>query len=152
MSTPKATLEAILDDMATTIDDDTTAASILVHYSGGNDTWKELFITDDYDVVVEITEGRYGSIRELQDVPVHHQEYFTVSICTIDKFDATPTLIATGSKMQDKMRDQLQSVIEAAAQGSQYTLTTPSGRPDHRRVSGYYMYCFRYDVLYEDSQ
>ena len=148
---PKSTLESVLDDIAVKIDDGSTAASTLVHYDGGNDTWFELFDTDDYDVVIELKEGRYGGTRFLQDVPTYHHNWYTVSVVTIDKYDSTPTLIATGSEMQWKIREDLNTRIEAAAQGTQYKITVESGGVQSTRVASRYMYICTYEIHFEES-
>lgn len=148
---PKSTLETVLDDVAVKIDDGSTAASILVHYDGGNDTWFELFDTDDYDVVIELKEGRYGGTRFLQDVPTYHHNWYTVSVVTTDKYDSTPTLIATGSEMQWKIREDLNTRIEAAAQGTQYKIKIESGGVQSTRVASRYQYICTYEIHFEES-
>ena len=148
---PKQTLEAILDGVTALIDDGVTTASILVHYDGGNDTWFELFDTDDYDVVIELKEGRYGGTRFIQDVPTYHGNGYTVSVATIDKYDSTPTLVATGSEMQWKIREDMNTRIEAAAQGSMYSINIKSGGVQSTRVAQRYMYVTTYEFLFEET-
>lgn len=147
----KETIEALLDNIAVNIDDGSTSASILVHYDGGNDTWFELFDTDDYDVVIELKDGRYVGTRFLQNNPVEKQNFYTVTVCTIDKYDSTPTLIATGSKMQWKIREDMSTRIEAAAQGSQYTIEVESGAPQSFRAAARYMYVEGYTIKFEET-
>lgn len=148
---PKSTIEAILDDVAVNIDDGSTSASILVHYDGGNDTFFELFDDDDYDVIVELKDGRYAGTRFIQNNPVEKQNFYTVSVATIDKYDSTPTLIATGSEMQWKIREDMSTRIEAAAQGSQYTIEIDSGSPQSFRVAARYMYVEAYTIKFEET-
>jgi hypothetical protein len=148
---PKEIIEAILDGISATIDDDITAASILVHYDGGNDTWFELFDTDDYDVVIELKEGRYGGTRFIQDVPVYHDNGYTISIVTTDKYDSTPTLIATGSEMQWKIREDMNNDIETFAQGTEYTINIRSGGMQSTRVAQRYMYVTTYEFLFQET-
>lgn len=148
---PKQILEAILDGITATIDDNATSASILVHYDGGNDTWFELFDTDDFDVVIELKEGRYGGTRFIQDVPVYHNNGYTVTVVTIDKYDSTPTLISTGSKMQWKIREDMNTRTEAAAQGTQYKINIKSGGVQSTRVAQRFMYITTYEFLFEET-
>lgn len=148
---PKSTLESILDGLTTTIDDGVTSASVLVHYDGGDDTWFELFDTDDYDVILELKEGRYSTSRDTQDVPTYHHNWYTVSAVTIDKYDSTPTLIATGSEMQWKVREQINSLIEAAAQGTQYSIIVQSGGVQSTRVASRFMYICTYEIEFKES-
>jgi hypothetical protein len=152
VSDPKATIEALLDNIAVNIDDDSTAASILVHYDGGNDTFKELWDTDDYDVVMELGEGRYAGARVVNNDPVLHQHWYNVKVCTIDKYDASKTLVATGSKMQYKIRSAIEDEIEGASEGSGYTILLSAGNQGGRRISGRYLYEYTYNILYEESQ
>ena len=148
---PKQTLEAILDGVTALIDDGVTAASILVHYDGGNDTWFELFDDDDYDVVIELKDGRYKGGRFIQNDPVERTHFYTVSVCTIDKYDSTPTLVATGSKLQYKVQESMNGLIEPAAQGSQYIIEVDTGQPNNIRVAGRYLYVNAYTIQFKET-
>jgi len=139
MSNPQMTvIKNLLSGIATTIDDNATAADIVVLYEGGPETLKWLFFILDYDVVVTLKEPDVDMRRWIQDVAEHHVEGVQVTVTSIDKTGVT------GVKMQGKMRTQIRATIEAAAHGVNYILRIPNERPTTKRKAGI-------DKVWEDN-
>lgn len=124
------TIKNLLSGITTTIDDNVTAADIIVLYEGGPETLRWLFFVNDFDVVVTLREPDVEMRRWIQDVPEHHFEGVQVTVTTIDK------LGVTGVKLQGKMRTQIRATFEAAAHGPTYILRIPRERPTTRRKGG----------------
>ena len=69
-----------------------------------------------------------------------------VVVTTIDK------PLATGTKMQEKMRLALRARVEASAHGLNYILRMPSERPQNRRKGGLdRVWETRYTIAYWDA-
>jgi len=113
-----------------TIDDNATPAMIVYLYEGGPETLKYLFYILGYDIVVTIYDPAVSSRRWIQDVPEHHVEAVEVVVTTIDK------PLATGTKLQRKMRAAIRTVVETGAHGLNFILRMPSERPQGRRKGG----------------
>lgn len=126
----KITVRNIVAGVATTIDDDVTAAEIVVMYHGSPETLRYLFFIEDVDVVVTVGDPAVQSQRDIQDVPEHYPELHPVVVTTVDKTGVTAT------KMQRKMRAQMRAVVEAAAQGANYTLKIIRESSSNRRRGG----------------
>ncbi len=143
----KITVKNIISGVATTIDDDATAADIIVMYHGSPETVRFLFNVEDMDVVVTIGDPTVQSQRDIQDVPEHYSELHPVTVTTIDKAGVTAT------KMQRKMRAQIRSVVEAAAHGSNYILKIIRESSSNRRRGGILELVWEttYHIQYKDA-
>ena len=131
---PRLQLKNILLGIATTIDDGVTAAQILIQYMGGPETLRWHFEVTAMDVVIEIerhTERESGIRRRIQDVPLRYNAEIPVHIIAINKTGVTAT------KLLNKIRLQMQTVIEAAAQQATYTIILLNDRPNNMRIGGY---------------
>lgn len=134
MSDPKYTLLDVVDAITVNIDDDATPAVILFLYAGGPETLKDLFNT--YDVIVTFHDSRTRPTRHIQDVPTYYPAELPVHVITIDKYNAAGVLIATGTKMQWKMKAAMRAIIEANAQVGAYTLRIIDESANDRWVAG----------------
>lgn len=119
-----------IDGVATTIDNNATAATILYLYEGGPETLKYLLMVLDFDVVVTFADPEVRSQRDIQDVPLHYPAVIPVTVTSIDKSGVT------ASKMQQKMRDGIRTAIEAQAQMPNYTLKILRESSSVRRKGG----------------
>ena len=150
---PRETIEAIVDGISTTIDDGSTAASICFRYTDGPSTLKELFNTDDYDVIISIDDptGRHGRI--IRGDPVEHNFFFSIHVQTINKYDSSNVLIATGPKMQFKVRSSLFTEMEKASNrlGTGYVITNESLRPQVSRIGGMRIWQMSYTFTFQDT-
>lgn len=144
---PKYTIKQIVDDITLLKDDEVTDAALIFLYHGGPETLKELFA--DYDVVVTFSDARASSTRLMHSVPEHHPEVYPVHVLTIDKYVAG-VLVCTAEKMQHKMKEQMRSVIEAAAKSTTYRLTITGETPSNKRVGGLDLWETTYSILYTD--
>lgn len=136
-----------MDGITTTIDDNITAAGILTMYQGGPETLRYLFFIENFDVVVTVGDPTVQSQRDLQDIPEHYPELHPVTVTTADKTGVTAT------KMQRKMRVQMRAVIEAAAQGTNYTVKIIRESSSNRRRGGVLEKVWEtaYHIQYKDN-
>ena len=101
---------------------------------------KNLFYTDNYDIVFTYGEPRSRGVRELQDVPVHYNMDYPITISTVDK-PLTGALICTGARMQYKSIYALRLAVAAIAQSvpaasPAYTATLITDAGTVKRVGG----------------
>ena len=143
----KSTIRTIVDTITTTIDNNVTAADIITMYAGSPETLRFLFFIEDVDVVVTVGDPAVQSQRYIQDVPEHYPELHPVTVTTADKTGVTAT------KMQRKMRVQMRAVIEAAAQGTNYTVKIIRETSSNRRKGGVLELVWEttYYVQYKDA-
>jgi len=131
---PKLEIKNIAGTIATTIDDNATAALIIVIYEGGPETLKYLFYVVGADVVVAVgdpSERSSGDRREIQDEPVHYTGFYPVKVVTVDKTGVTAT------KMQYKMRLQMRAVFEPVARTrAGFTLKIAGTEEENGRKGG----------------
>lgn len=139
-------IKNILTGITTTIDDNATAANIIILYEGGPETLRWLFFVNNYDVVVTLKEPDVEMKRWIQDVPEHHFEGVQVTVTTIDKLGVTAV------KLQGKMRTQIRTTFEAAAHGTNYILRIPRERPTSKRKGGIdKVWENNYTIMYIDA-
>lgn len=100
-----------------TKDDNVTLASVLCEYERGPEDIKHIFYTEGYDVLVKFGEPRVRSIRPIQDVPVHFQMRYPVTVITVNKYDPIlGTLVCTATTMQAKARTAIRAAVATSAQ------------------------------------
>ena len=143
---PKDTLLNILKGITTTIDDNITATTIISLYAEGPENLRSLFNT--YDVIITLNDPRTRPERHIQDVPTYYPSTIPVSVISIDKY-SSGVLIATGTKMQWKMRVAIRAIIEANAQVGAYTLRIIDEAPNDRWIAGLQVFENIYSVLYK---
>ena len=133
----------LLQTIVATIDDGVTAADILVMYSGGPETLKYLFNVTDFDAIITIdrpTSRESGDQRRIQDAPLRYNAEVPVHVMAVDR----GFTIVTATKLLNKIRLQIESIIGANAQQTGYTLIVQNERPMNRRIGGY-------DLLWQDD-
>ena len=131
---PKLEIKNIASTIATTIDNNATAALIIVMYEGTPETLKYLFHVVGADVVVTVDdpgERASGDRREIQDEPAHYTGIYPVKITSIDKTGVTAT------KIQYKMRIQMRAVFEPVARTrAGFTMKIQSTNEENGRKGG----------------
>lgn len=122
---PKTTITTTIVDHLGNIkkDDGATNASVLILWEGGPETFKYLFNTAGYDVVISIGEPRSRSIRPIQDVPIHFLMRYPVTVTTVNKPLFGTPLVCTAPEMQYKVTYALRAAIVVHAQ------SLPAGVP-----------------------
>jgi len=101
---------------------------------------KNIFITQDYDIVITFGEPVVRSQRQIQDVPVHFLMSYPVTVASIDKYVAA-VLVCTATTSQAKARTALRAAIAASAQTGAgvtpaYVLTIMDERGKNTRIGG----------------
>lgn len=131
---PRRTLKQIIFAVITTTKDDgVTPANILVMYEGGPETYRYLFHTLDYDVVMTIgrhREEESGAGKRRQDVPVRYNRRIPLYVSAVDKDGVTATIIL------NKMRHQIQHWVEVYAQTTDNTWILERNDSNNMRMGG----------------
>ena len=131
---PKLEIKNIASTITTTIDDNATAALIIVVYEGTPETLKYLFHIVGADVVVAVdgpSERDSGDRREVQDQAAHYTGIYPVKIIAIDKTGVTAT------KLQYKMRIQMRAVFRPVARTrAGFTMKIINTNEDNGRKGG----------------
>ena len=131
---PKLEIKSVASTITTTIDDNATAALIVVIYEGGPETLKYLFYVVGADVVVSVddpSERASGDRREVQDQAAHYTGIYPVKVIAVDKTGVTAT------KMQFKMRLQMSAVFRPVARTrAGFTMKIQSTNEENRRKGG----------------
>jgi len=153
---PRYHIKNIIDAITITKDDGGTNAPILFQYEGGPEDLVDLFFIQNYDMIVTVgtadPETASGDRREIQDEPVHFTSSHKVTVTTVDKYSIIGTQTCTATKLQDKMNNQLKSVLGTNAQQTGYTvkiqnMRPPGGRED-RKIGGTYYWIREYRIEY----
>lgn len=134
-------------------DDGITNASVLHVWENGPETLKYLFYTGNYDVVITYAQPRSRSQRPIQDVPVHYQMTYPITVSTVDK-PQTGVLVCTASRMQYKVTYALRNAVAAFAQSvagasPNYTLIVNSDDTQVRHVGGLDIWETQHSLEYE---
>ena len=134
-------------------DDGLANASVIHIWEGGPETLKDLFYTDDYDVVITYGEPRSRSARPVQDVPVHYLMSYPITVTTVDK-PLTGAPLCTASRMQYKVTYALRAAIAAFSQSAvgatpAYTLMLREDTPMVKRVGGLKIWEAKHVAEYE---
>lgn len=135
------------------LDNGATNASVLHIWEGGPETLKYLFYTSGYDVIFTYGEPRSRSVRPIQDVPVHYNMDYPITVSTADK-PLTGVLTATAVRMQYKATYALRDIVEASAQSvvgasPAYTLRVISDDAVVRNVAGIKVWETKHMLQYE---
>jgi len=136
-------------------DDGATNAKVLHVWEGGPELLKYLFYTSDYDVVFTYGEPRSRSARPIQDVPLHYNMEYPITVSTVDK-PLTGVLLCTSSRMQYKATYALRNIVEASAQSASgvspaYTLRVISDDAVVRSVAGVKIWETKHTLMYEEG-
>lgn len=138
---PRSYIRGILLGVVATLDDNATPADILVIWVGGPEDFKRLFLINGYDAVISIgrvSENQNPTNRHIQSVPLRYEGEVAVSTTAIDKTNLTAT------KLLNKIRLSIITVIEAAAKGNLVTISVRNDRGLTQPMGGY-------DPLWQDS-
>lgn len=131
---PRAFLRGRLLLVTGTLDDLATPASILVVFKDGPENFRRLFLVNDYDCVISIDrviEQEQGVTRRIQGVPLRYYGDIPVYTTAIDKTGVTAT------KLLNKVRLSIISVVEGSAQGIRANITVKQDRGTQQDVGGY---------------
>lgn len=127
-------IRVILGAITATLDDNATAANILVMYQGGPEVLRNLFYVSGFHVVITIERPRRresGDQRRIQDVPLRYNAEVPIHVIALDQTGATAT------KILNKIRLSMETVVEAAAQQTTYTLMIQQDGNQNQRIGGY---------------
>jgi len=134
-------------------DDGAAHASVLHIWEYGPEAFKHLFYDEDYDVVITYGLPQSRSQRLIQDVPLHFQMAYPVTVTSVDK-PMEGVLLCTGMRMQYKVTYALRAAVASIAQSAPaavpaYTLTVKSDSSTYKRVGGLYVYETVHTLEYE---
>ena len=134
MSTdPRAILKGLLLGVIATLDNDATAAQIVVIYEGGPENLKYLFTVTDYDAVITLRrwdERRAPQPYMVQNWPVRYEKTVPVSVSAIDKTGLTAT------KLLPKIRDSIRVIIQGVGLSTNSAWFMQENTGDYRYVGG----------------
>lgn len=154
---PRSTIMAgiIANIGAIKLDNGVTNANVLHMWEGGPEQLKYLFFSAGYDIVISYGEPRSRSQRPIQDVPVHYNMTYPVTVSIVDK-PQSGVLVSTASRGQYKVTYALRNAVAAFAQSvagasPNYTLIVNSDDTQVRHVGGIDVYETRHNLEYETS-
>lgn len=139
MSDPRSELKAILTTVAATKDNGITAATIGTIFEGGPETYMQVLTT--YDCCLSIgrhREEESGRERRIQDIPIRYNARIPLHVSARDKTGITAT------KLLEKVRLSIISVVEANAGNVDYTWTLERDDATNMRMGGF-------DPLWQDN-
>jgi len=131
---PRAYLRGRLLLVTATKDDLVTPANILVIWKDGPENFKRLFYVNGYDCVISIDriqEQEQGVNRKIQGVPLRYYGDIPVYTTAIDKTNLTAT------KLLNKIRLSIISVVEGSAQGIRANITVRQDRGSQSVIGGF---------------
>lgn len=137
---PRRTLRTLLLGVTANCDDG-SPASILIIYEGGPETYRYLFLDQDYDVVIAVgrhEERESGPGKRIQDVPIRYEMRVPFHASAIDKGNVT------AARLLNQVRMSIQMVIETNAQTASYTVYLERGGATNSRMGGF-------DPLWQDN-
>ena len=117
-----------------TLDDGATPASILVVFKDGPENFRRLFYINDYDCVISVDrviEQEQGDDRRIQGVPLRYYGDIPIYTAAIDKTGLTAT------KLLNKVRLSIISVVEGSAQGIRANISVKQDRGIQQPMGGY---------------
>jgi len=141
---PRITIKTIVDAWMAlntpTKDDGVTPVTYISLWESGPDRMKTLFFTSNYDFIMTFGNPETRSRRPIQDVPVHYQMVYPITVTTTDKYTAG-ALVSTGVRLQYKVTWEIRDGIEFQAQSAPaavpaYTLRVIAEKTIHKRVGG----------------
>ena len=160
VTNPKYIIKNIIDTYITgtpiTKDDNITNATVISLYEGGSEDLVNLFLDDDFDVVITLGEPQVRSMRDIVDVPEHYPERIAGTVTTTDKFDLLGNRVCTASKMQYKTKVAMRAAIEGSVHSAAgvppvYTIKILEERGEHRKIGGTRFWITPYYIEYKDA-
>jgi hypothetical protein len=131
----------LLLGVTATLDDGVTAAQIVVRYQGGPEVlrWPFEILGMHATIDVERPQRReQGEQRRIQDEPLRYNADVPVHVIAIDQTGVTAT------KLLEKIRASIQTVIETNAQQTDFTVILQQDRNVNQRIGGF-------DPLWRDT-
>jgi len=156
---PRVTLKTMVDAWMAlntpVIDDNVTPATFISLWESGPERMKYLFFDagTDYDFIMTFGNPETRSTRPIQDIPVHYQMVYPITVTTTDKYTAG-VLVSTGVYLQYKVTWEIRDAIEFQAQSvpaavPAYTARVTTERTIHKRVGGIDIWETTHRVEYE---
>jgi len=151
-TTIKAIIEAYIVAYPVTRDDCIAIATVISLWESGPETLKPLFAT--YDIVITFGEPRSRSVRPIQDVPVHFNMSYPITVTTVNKPLTGVALVCTAARMQYKVTLALRAAIQGSAQSAPaaapaYTIRIMDDAAKHTRIGGLDVWQATHSVQYE---
>lgn len=156
---PRATIQGIVDTYIAIAankikkDDGATDAAVLTIWESGPTTLKTHFAT--YDVVITFGSPSSRSVRPIQDVPVHYNMRYPITVSTVNKpLTGIGHLVCSGPIMQYHTLLALRAAIQASAQSvaaatPAYTIRIMDDAAKHSRIGGLDVWQATHYVQYE---
>ena len=154
---PRMTIKTIVDTwMAANIpskDNIAIPCTYISLWESGPERMKYLFYGLNFDFIMTFGNPETRSTRPIQDVPVHYQMTYPITVTSVDKW-LGGVLVSTGARMQYKVTWEIRDGIEFQAQSvppglPAYTLRVISERTTHKRVGGVDVWETVHKVEYE---
>ena len=131
---PRNMTKNLLGGVTATLDDDVTAAQIIVVYSGSPENYKQWFYIYDYDAVITIDPPRMRAApedRRIQDRPRRYNSDVWVHISAVDKTTVTAT------KLLNKINVAIEGVVGVTASTYEWNIYYQTSRPYTVPMGGY---------------
>lgn len=140
-------IKNILLGVTATLDDNVTAAQIIVLYSGGPENLKYLFYVTDFDAVITVDRPRRVKSPDektrYDGDPLRYVAELGVHAMAVDKTTVTAT------KLLNKIRANLQTVFIGAAWQAEYDVHLMRDAPNNQILGGYDpLWCDDYVIRY----
>ena len=117
-----------------TLDDDATAAKVIIVYSGSPENYKQWFYIYDYDAVITIDPPMMRAAaenRRIQDRPYRYESDVVLHITAVDKATVTAT------KLLNKLNVSIEQAIGTAASTYEWNYYYQASRPYKVPMGGY---------------
>ena len=131
---PRNMIKNRLGLITATLDDDATAAQIIVVYSGSPENYKQWFYIYDYDAVITVDPPAMIPTpldRRIQDRPYRYSSDVVLHITAIDKATVTAT------KLLNKVNVSIENAIGTAASTYEWNYYYQASRPYTVPMGGY---------------
>lgn len=131
---PRMKLKNLLGGVTATLDDNITAADIMVVYSGSPENYKQWFYIYDYDAVITIDPPIMRESREdrrIQDRPFRYMSELGGHVSAVDKTTVTAT------KLLNKINVQIEQVVGVTASTYNWNFYFQMSRPYTMPMGGY---------------
>jgi hypothetical protein len=148
LSDARPTIKGVVDDMAVTLDDNSTPATILHIFEGADEDLDMEFATLDYDVVVVYGENRTRTQGGIHG-DVEYVENYPIKVLTVDKYSGG-VLVGSGPTLQYKAKAQVRSLIEGASRTT-YMLEITGEEASDSVVGGVRLYQSVYSIEYREA-
>lgn len=125
----------LLLGVTATLDDNVTAAQIIVVYRDGPENFKHFFYINDYDAVISVerpSRRRNPVNMSLPGmVPLRYDAIVPVYVTAIDKSTVTATILLR------KIRESIENVLETNSEQDDFNISIGSDAPMNTPMGGY---------------